>query len=105
MTEQFISEQIEPVAGTSDVSAMVRGEPGLPSRFRWRHQEYEIAEIISAWKEDGACKSGSTEKYLRKHWYKVRTTDNAEMKIYFERQGRSKSQLKKRWWLYTLQTH
>ncbi len=104
MTEQFISEQIEPIPGTSDASAMVRGEPGLPNRFRWRDREYQIAEIISAWKEDGDCKSGSAEKYLRKHWYKIKTTDNAEMKIYFERQSRSKSQLKKRWWLYTLVT-
>ena len=25
----------------------------------------------------------------RKHWFRIRTTDGGEMKVYFERQGRS----------------
>jgi hypothetical protein len=101
MNEKFISETIKPLAGTFDTAAMTRGEPGLPRKFIWRDREYEVAEVMEAWKETGPCRSGSSELYLRKHWYKIRTTDNIIMTLYFERQARSKNQSKARWWLYT----
>ena len=102
MSEEFVSEPITPVTGTFDAAPMTRGEPGLPSRFVWREQEYAVAGVLEAWKETGPCKSGSPEQYLRKHWFKVRTDDGLEMTIYFERQARTKRQGKKRWWLYTV---
>jgi hypothetical protein len=101
-TEQFVSEPIEPIQGTFDPTAMTRGEPGLPHRFAWRDQEYSIAQVLEAWKEDGPCKSGSTEMYLRKHWFRVATDQGVEMTLYFQRQPRSKRQSKARWWLYTV---
>jgi hypothetical protein len=103
MVENFISEIIKPVAGTFDTAAMSRGEPGLPKKFTWREKEYEVAEVLEVWKETGPCKSGSDEQYLRKHWHKIRTTDNHIMTLYFERQARSKGQSKARWWLYTIE--
>jgi phosphoribosylglycinamide formyltransferase-1 len=102
MSEEFVSEQIEPVAGTSHTTAMSRGEPGLPGRFVWRGKEYTVIEMLQSWKQSGPCKSGGGEVYLRKHWFKIKTTDGLEMTIYFERQPRSKQQSKKRWWLYTI---
>jgi len=102
MSEEFASEPILPVAGTFDAAGMTRGEPGLPSRFVWREQEYDVADVLEAWKETGPCKSGSAEQYLRKHWFKVRTGDGLEMTIYFERQARTRRQGKQRWWLYTV---
>ena len=104
MSEEFISEPIEPVAGTFDTAAMTRGEPGLPERFKWRDKEYAVLDVLEAWKETGPCRSGSPEKYLRKHWYKIRTDSGLEMTLYFERQSRSKSSSKTRWWLYTINT-
>jgi len=104
MSEEFISEPIEPVAGTFDTAAMTRGEPGLPERFKWRDEEYAIADVLEAWKETGPCRSGGSEKYLRKHWYKIRTDSGLEMTLYFERQARSKTRNKTRWWLYTINT-
>jgi len=101
-TEQFVSEPITPVQGTFDATGMTRGEPGLPQRFRWRDKEYAIAEVRQAWKEDGPCRSGATEMYLRKHWFRVAAEEGAEMTIYFQRQPRSRSQNKARWWLYTV---
>ncbi|UCD53466.1 MAG: hypothetical protein JSW27_12595 [Phycisphaerales bacterium] len=101
-TEQFVSEPIHPVEGTFDPSGMVRGEPGLPRQFVWRDNEYAVAEVLQVWKEDGPCKSGSSEMYLRKHWYRVATEQGPEMTLYFQRQPRSKSQSKTRWWLYTI---
>ena len=67
MSEEFISEPIEPVAGAFDTTAMTRGEPGLPERFKWRDKEYAVADVLEAWKELGPCRSGGNEKYLRKH--------------------------------------
>ena len=53
MSEQFISEPIELVEGTFDTTAMTRGEPGLPERFKWRDKEYAVADVLEAWKEVG----------------------------------------------------
>lgn len=102
-SEEFISEPIQPGSGTFHSQSMVKAEPGLPQRFRWRDQEYTIVEVLQVWKESGPDKDGSGQMYLRKHWYKVRTEPDLIMNIYFERQSRSKSQTKKRWWLYTLE--
>ena len=100
--EQLVSEPLKPVPGTMDVSAMTRGEPGLPRKFVWRGKEYEVAEIVEKWKDTGPCWSGSGERYVRKHWFRLRTTDGSVMKIYFERQARSKAEAKKRWWLHSV---
>ena len=102
MSETFVSEPIEPVAGTFDTGAMTRAEPGLPGRFIWRQRQYAVAEVIEVWKESGPCKGGGPEQYLRKHWYKIRTDDGLQMTLYFERPARSKNQSKIRWWLYTV---
>jgi hypothetical protein len=102
MREQFVGERVEPVAGTMDTRAMARGEPGLPGKFVWRGEECAVAEVMGRWKETSGCRSGSDERYVRKHWYHVRTADGREMKLYFERQARSGSRKKARWWLYTV---
>ena len=102
MEDEFVGQSIKPVAGAFDTVAMTRGEPGLPNGFIWNDREYKIAEVLKVWKETGPCKTGASEMYLRKHWFKFRTEDNMEMTVYFERQARSKSQNKTRWWLYTI---
>jgi hypothetical protein len=101
-TERFVSEPIQPVEGTFDPAGMTRGEPGLPKRFTWRDNEYTVSAVLEVWKEDGPCRSGSSEMYLRKHWFRVATEQGLEMTLYFERQPRSKRQGKARWWLYTV---
>jgi len=93
--QKFVSEAIIP---TLLAAPAVIGEPGIPIRFHWRDAEYEIARVIEKWKTTGDCRHGSGERYVRRHWYRVETTDGTEMRIYFERQARSK-QNKKRWWL------
>lgn len=99
---QFVSEPITPIEGTMDMSGMAHGEPGLPGKFMWREREYTVGEVLERWKETGPCKHGGDEQYVRKHWYRIRTTDGIEMKVYFERQARSAKQRKVRWWLYTI---
>jgi len=102
MTEEFVSEPIQPVAGTFDTTGMTRGEPGLPQRFAWRDTEYTVAAVLEVWKEDGPCRHGSGERYLRKHWFKIATEQGPRMTLYFERQARSTRRGKMRWWLYTI---
>lgn len=100
--ERFISEPIVPDAATYDTSRMAAGEPGLPHRFTWRGDAFEVAEVIRTWKQDGACRNGSTDRYVRKHWYEIRTQTGATMTIYFERSFRKKPARAERWWLFSI---
>lgn len=100
MTETFIGEAIVPEDTSFVVSPMTTGAPGLPQAFTWRDKKFSVAEILEQWKEAGDCHHGSGERYIRKHWFRIRTTDGLEMKLYFERQRRSSGG--SRWRLYTL---
>ena len=102
MKERFISEPITPVSGTMPPGDMARGVPGFPRQFTWRGRTYILSETLESWRETGPCKSGGGEQYARKHWFRIRTESGEEMKIYFERQPRSKHDAKKRWWLHSL---
>jgi hypothetical protein len=101
MAEQFISALIQPVAGTIDAARMSTGAPGIPREFRWRSQTIHIARVLKTWRETGPCHHGSGEDYVRKHWFEVLTDSGETMKIYFERQARSRRN-KSRWWLFTI---
>jgi len=102
MKEQFIGEAVKLAPGATDARAMARGAPSAPGAFLWRNEEYVVAEVLEVWKEASDCRSGSSERYVRKHWFRIRTTSGHEMQIYFERQPRSGGSRKARWWLYTL---
>ena len=69
-------------------------------RFIWRRREFAIAAIIAKWRETGPCRHGSGERYLRKHWFHIRTADGIEMKLYFERSARLPG-ARRSWRLYT----
>ena len=101
MAEQFISAAIQPVVGTIDASRMSTGEPGLPRQFRWGSQTIQIVRVLKSWRETGPCRHGSGETYVRKHSFEVLTDSGDTMKIYFERQPRSRRN-KCRWWLFTI---
>jgi hypothetical protein len=98
--EEFVGEAIAPTAGSFDASAMARGEAGVPREFTWRGETYTLADLLSSWKGTGKDRG---ETYLRKHWFKLRTTSGAVMTIYCERQSRNTKRPKARWWLYTVQ--
>lgn len=97
--EEFISEPIEPHPGTFDTHAMGRGEPGLPAVFTWRSIEYRVDRLLSTWK---TSTPDMGEMYLRRHWFRIRTTSGQEMVLYCERQVRNRKKPKARWWLYTI---
>jgi phosphoribosylglycinamide formyltransferase-1 len=101
MAAQFISEPIEPLELAN--TAMAAGEPALPMRFRWRDEEYTVAEVLEKHREfqPEGHKAGN-ELYLRKHWVDVVTTDGRRLKLYCERQARSRNR-HQRWWLYSIE--
>jgi phosphoribosylglycinamide formyltransferase-1 len=99
--EQLVSEPIHSLDPLIDTAALSRGEPSLPRRFRWREREYAVASVIGKWKTTSLCRSGSSEKYVRKHWWKVRTETGEVMKLYFNRQPKSPGEMK--WFLYSLE--
>ena len=101
MTEQFISAAIQPVGETLNAIRMSAGEPGLPQQFRWGGRTIEITQVLRTWRETGPCHHGSGEAYVRKHWFEVLTDSGQTMKIYFERQRRSRNN-RARWWLFTI---
>lgn len=100
MKETFVGEAILPEDQSFSVSPMAMGQPGLPRTFSWRGKRYSVLCVLEAWKEAGDCRHGSGERYVRKHWFRVKTTGDLEMRIYFERQGRSSGG--SRWRLYSL---
>ena len=102
MKETFVGEGIIPEDVSFSTSAMAMGKPGLPQKFSWKGKGFPILEVLEEWKEAGDCRHGSGERYVRKHWFRVRTSDDLEMKIYFERQARSSGG--SRWRLYSLRS-
>jgi hypothetical protein len=105
MPTSFVSEPIQPVAGTFDPAGMSRGEPGLPSRFHWRGREFTVALELERWRDHGDCRNGSGERYVRRHGFRVRTADNEILRLYFQRTvGRGKISNQARWWLHSIQS-
>jgi len=100
--ETFVGEGITPEDQSFTASAMATGKPGLPRTFSWKGRRFCVLEVLEEWKDTGDCRHGSGERYVRKHWFRIRTTDALEMKIYFERQGRSSGG--SRWRLYSMQS-
>ncbi len=100
MPEEFISAVIRPVEGTIEPSASA-GMPGLPREFEWGAQRLRIAHVLRTWKETGPCDHGSSDRYVRKHWFEVVTETGDRMRIYLERQARRGAA--RHWVLYTIE--
>ena len=58
--------------------------------------------MLETSREYGDCKHGSGERYLRKHCFRLRTTDGHVLRIYFQRTfGRARPSA--RWWLHSIE--
>jgi len=98
---KLISEAILPIPGTADVTAMARGEPGLPAGFVWRGNTYRIKACERTWKLHRPESSGK-ELYLRRHYYSVRMDGGAHWTVYCLRQPPTAGSVGGRWYLYTI---
>jgi len=90
MPERFISEPIDPVAGTFDTTLMAGGAAGLPREFFWQRKKYTVGRILKTWRTTGPCRHGSGEEYTRRHWFEIATDSGETMKIYFDKGNRGK---------------
>ncbi len=96
----FVGDAITAEDSSFSTSSMARGGPGLPTVFSWKGRKFSVLEVLEQWKETGDCRHGSGERYVRKHWFRIRTDVGLEMSIYFERQRRSSGG--PRWRLYSV---
>ena len=104
MPTSFVSEPIVPLEASFDTRGMARGEPGLPQKFRWRKKEFVVATVLEQSKGHGDCRHGSGERYVRKHSFRIRTTDGTVMNLYFQRStGRGKLPAN-RWWIHSIES-
>ncbi len=99
LSQEFVSEAIEPAAASFEADAMARGEPGLPGEFAWRGRQYRVGQVLRKWKTSTAERG---EMYLRRHWFAIITECGRQMTLYCERQARSSRKPKLRWWLYSI---
>ena len=98
----FVSESIRPLSGSFDAAAMARGEPGLPREFEWRDRTWRVATVLESWKTSGPCRNGASERYVRRHWSRIRTECGLIVTLYVDRQPKAGSSGKRRWWLFTV---
>ena len=98
MADRRIAEDIVPEPGSFDARTMARGVPGVPRRFSWRGDDYEVAEVLRSWKELSDAPDGGGDRYVRRHAFLVRTTDGKEMRLVADRSGRRTA----RWVLHSL---
>ena len=100
---ELVSEPITPDAGTFAAAAMGRGEPGLPAGFTWRDENVKIVELLATWKQSSREGGGAGDLYLRRHYYKLRMSDESTWTVYFVRQTPKSGNPKQRWFLYTVE--
>ncbi len=91
----FISESLEPEAGSFDTAAMARGEPSLPPAFGWRSERIVVDAIRRTWR---STKVDRGDVYLARHWFEFTTPDGRVAIVYFDRQARRGAA---RWTLYS----
>jgi hypothetical protein len=98
--EEFVSEPIMPGSGTFETAPMAAGLPGLPRWFTWRSTRHDVAEVLEAWKASGPeiGRLGG-ERYLRRHYFRLRMADGAVWVVYFVRHTPRNGSAKRRWFL------
>jgi hypothetical protein len=103
---QFISEPIQPEAGTFATDMIGQGLASLPAAFTWRGRRYAIVECLEHVKQSSpeGHKAGG-ERYLRRQQFVVKLDSGQTATIYFQRQARPSARgraAKQRWFLYTI---
>ncbi|MFH1747512.1 MAG: DUF6504 family protein [Planctomycetota bacterium] len=102
--EEFVSEVLTPHAGTFHAGAMATGVPGLPAGFDWRGQSYSIATELESWKQSGPeIGKLAGERYLRRHYFRLRISDEMVWTVYFVRHTPRGGSARQRWFLYSIE--
>lgn len=100
--ERLISEPIAPVPGAEPADhPNAIGEPVLPSRFRFREGEFRVDAVLASWKSYSPRAANSRGRYVRRHWYRIRTDEGRVLTIYFVRTTATGSRKEKGWSVYS----
>lgn len=94
----FVSEPISPLDAAFDPAIIARGEPTLPTGFKWRDRELIVATLRRTWR---GTKVDRGETYVKRHYWEFLTPQAERIVVYFERQALRAAP---RWWLYTIET-
>jgi hypothetical protein len=101
--DEFVSEPITPQRGTFDAGTMATGVPGLPVGFTWRGQAYAIVARLETWKQSGPEVGRSDgERYLRRHYSRLRMSDESVWTVYCLRHTAPGASPKRRWFLQSV---
>lgn len=95
-----VFEEVTPEGAIFDASAMARGEPGVPMRFRWRGTTYEVAEVLSTRREVSRA-DASAGAYVRRHVVTLLTKSGERMELSGAR-GPKSGRSSARWMLRTV---
>jgi hypothetical protein len=100
MAQKFVSEPLDPVAGSFDPHVMSQGEPALPPGFFWRGQPLRVKSVLRTWR---GLKEDRGDIYLKRHYFELQLEDGRVAVVYFMRQPHRHAGVgDKRWWLYTI---
>jgi hypothetical protein len=95
MARKFAGRPLKP-SGTGFFSEATGSEPPVPRAFLWDDRLLEIVEVVRSWR---GTKDDRGDTYLKRHWFELRTRDDARIEVYFDREARRG---KAQWWLYAI---
>ena len=98
----FISEPIKVDTDSMSTETLAKGAPACPQKFWWHEKEYRVEKLLDSWRKitpEGGRKDA--EKYVRSHYFKIKTTRNEIMTIYCDRKITRKR--KTGWGLFTIE--
>jgi hypothetical protein len=104
----------EPIEVEFDAPPTLEKKPGVPDRFLWREEEYQVVELLGEWHDyrrrgraarnmqpqhaQRAARTGSWG--VGQDYYRVRTAVGRIFDLYYDRAPRDASQRKGSWHLY-----
>lgn len=95
MARRFVSRPLK-AAGEGFFSAATGSEPPVPRAFLWEDRVLEIVGVLRRWR---GTKDDRGDTYLKRHWFELRTRDDASIEVYYDREARRGTS---QWWLYTI---
>lgn len=107
----------EPIEVHFDNPPLLEKKPPCPQGFRWRSEEFHIAEMLAEWQDfrrrgrmarnmapehaQHAARAGSWG--VGRYFFRVRVQDGRIFEIYYDRAPGNASQRKGKWYLFTEQ--
>ena len=101
---EFISEPIEPEAGSFGPEMMARGLASLPGAFAWRGRRYRIVQCLEHVKQSAPEATG--EVYLRRQEFLVLLDSGQRARVYVTRQAGRRASARasrQRWFIYSIE--